>query len=134
MLAALPRALSQRPYMNKAVGVVSTVYRSVVMFLTTFIMIADDEVTKNINFVRRHGSRRLKSKNTNIFRLRIIFGQPNSPAMFAVHYGDHFLSCPSESAYVIVCSESHVIVMQSATPAIVRRYNGTPHDRRPDSR
>ena len=32
MLAALPRALSQRPYVNKAVGVVSTVYRSVVMF------------------------------------------------------------------------------------------------------
>ena len=62
MLAALPRALSQRPYVNKAVGVVSTVYRSVVMFFTMLIMIADDEVTKNINFVRRHGYRRLKSK------------------------------------------------------------------------
>ena len=46
MLAALPRALSQRPYVNKAVGVVSTVYRSVVMFFTTLIMIADDEVTQ----------------------------------------------------------------------------------------
>ena len=81
MLAALPRALSQRPYVNKAVGVVSTVYRSVVMFLTTFIMIADDEVTKNINFVRRHGSRRLKSKNTSIYRLRIVF----QAAQFACH-------------------------------------------------
>ena len=134
MLAALPRALSQRLYMNKAVGIVSTVYHPVVMFSTTFIMIADDEVTKNINFVRRHGNRRLKSKNTNIYRLRIIFRQPNSPAMFAVHYGDHFLSCPSVSAYMTVCSESHVIIVQSATPAIVRRYNGMPHDRHPHSR
>ena len=63
MLAALPRALSQRPYVNKAVGVVSTVYRSVVMLFITFIMIADDEVTRNIDFVRRHSNRRLKSKD-----------------------------------------------------------------------
>ena len=67
MLAALPRALSQRPYVNKAVGVVSTVYRSVVMFFTTFIMIADDEVIRNINLARRHGTQRLKSKTQMSF-------------------------------------------------------------------
>ena len=97
-------------------------------------MIADDEVTKNINFVRKHSNRRLKSNNMTIYCLMIIFRQPNSPAMFAIHYGDHFPSCPSVSAYVIVCSESHVIIMRPATPAIVRRYNRMPHDRHPHSR
>ena len=76
MLAALPRALSQRPYVNKAVGVVSTVYRSVVMFFTMLIVIADDEVTKNINFVRRHGSRRLKSRTQISFAWESFSGSP----------------------------------------------------------
>ena len=72
-----------------------------------------------------------QSMQRNNYCLRITLRQPKSPAMFAVYYGDHLLSCPSVPAYVTVCSESHVIIMRSATPAIVRRYNGMPHDRHP---